>query len=94
MAELGRTIWMEYGATGYMECLAEDVPHGEHTSFPRAVQAKDGETVIFSWIEWPSRKVRDEGWEKAQNDPRMKAMKMPFDGQRMIYGGFSTMLDA
>jgi uncharacterized protein YbaA (DUF1428 family) len=58
------------------------------------VQAKDGETVIFSWVEWPSKKARDEGWEKAMKDPRMEAMKMPFDGQRMIYGGFSTLLDA
>jgi uncharacterized protein YbaA (DUF1428 family) len=50
--------------------------------------------VIFSWIEWPSKQVRDEGWDKLMKDPRMQAMKMPFDGKRMIYGGFSTMIDA
>jgi len=58
------------------------------------VQANDGETVLFSWVDWPSKQARDEGWDKAMKDPRMQAMKMPFDGQRMIYGGFSTMLDA
>ena len=94
MADKHAMILKEYGATRTVDAWGDDTPAGKVTDYQGAVQAKDGETVIFSWIEWPSRKVRDEGWEKAQNDPRMKAMKMPFDGQRMIYGGFSTMLDA
>ena len=71
-----------------------DVPAGKVTDYQGAVQARDGENVIFSWVEWPSKEARDQGWERAMKDPRMEAMKMPFDGQRMIYGGFATMLDA
>jgi uncharacterized protein YbaA (DUF1428 family) len=94
MADKHANILKEYGATRTVDAWGDDTPAGKVTDYPGAVKAKDGEAVIFSWIEWPSKKVRDEGWAKAQNDPRMKAMKMPFDGQRMIYGGFSTMLDA
>jgi len=57
------------------------------------VKASPGETVVFSWIEWPSREARDQGWKKAMDDPRMKDLKMPFDGKRMIYGGFAPLLD-
>jgi uncharacterized protein YbaA (DUF1428 family) len=97
MAELGRTLWMEYGATGYMECVADDVPYGELTSFPRAVQATDDETVIFSWITYESREKRDEINEKVMKDPRMNGYdkdNMPFDGKRMIYGGFKSFVEA
>lgn len=97
MAELGRQVWLEHGATGYMECLADDVPYGELTSFPRAVQATDEETVIFSWITYESREARDEINKKVMSDPRMNsydASNTPFDGKRMIYGGFKSFVEA
>lgn len=84
-------VWMEYGATGYVETFADDVPYGEVTSFPRAVQAKEDETVVFSWITYPDKNKRDEVLAKVMADSRIKAQfeTMPFDGKRMIYGGFS-----
>jgi uncharacterized protein YbaA (DUF1428 family) len=94
MADKHAAILKEYGATRTVDAWGDDVPDGKVTDYKRSVQAKNDETVIFSWVEWPSKQARDEGWEKAMKDPRMVDMKMPFDGQRMIYGGFSTMLDA
>jgi uncharacterized protein YbaA (DUF1428 family) len=94
MADKHAAILKEYGATRTVDAWGDDVPDGKVTDYKGAVQARGDESVIFSWVEWPSKKARDQGWEKAMNDPRMKAIKMPFDGQRMIYGGFSTMLDA
>ena len=94
MADKNAAIYKEYGATRVVDAWADDVPDGEVTDYKGAVQAAEGESVIFSWIEWPSKKARDEGWDRAMQDPRMKDMKMPFDGKRMIYGGFATMLDA
>ena len=87
-------VWREHGALEYVECIGDDVPHGKWTSFPRAVKAKDSETVIFSWIVYRSRKHRDAVLKSAMADPRMKMdmSKMPFDGKRMIYGGFKTFL--
>ena len=95
MARLGGEVWKEYGALAYVECVGDDVPYGELTSFPRAVQAKDGEIVIFSWIVYESRARRDEINAKVMADPRLKSSMtdMPFDGKRMIYGGFETFLD-
>jgi uncharacterized protein YbaA (DUF1428 family) len=87
-------VWKEYGALTYVECVADDVPYGEVTSFPRAVQAKEDEAVVFSWITYESREKRDEVNAKVMADPRIKDhdMKdMPFDGKRMIYGGFREM---
>ena len=81
------------GATRMVECWGDDVPDGKVTDFKRAVDAKDGETVVFSWIEWPSKEVRDKGSKAMMEDPEMKDMDMPFDGKRMIYGGFATLLD-
>lgn len=94
IARTAGEIWKEYGAIDYVECLADDVPYGELTSFPRAVMAKDDETVVFSWITYESRAKRDEVMAKVMEDPRLKPqMKdMPFDGKRMIFGGFETML--
>jgi uncharacterized protein YbaA (DUF1428 family) len=91
MATLGRDVWMEYGALSYMEALADDVPYGELTSFPRAVQTTDDEVVIFSFITYRDRQHRDEVNAKVMADPRMNpdAMNMPFDGKRMIFGGFT-----
>ncbi|MEJ1938917.1 DUF1428 family protein [Nostoc sp. NIES-2111] len=88
-------IWKEHGALAYVECLADDVPYGEVTSFPRAVQVQDGETVAFSWIVYRSRASRDEVVAKVMADERLKAgmQGVPFDGKRMIFGGFSPFLE-
>jgi uncharacterized protein YbaA (DUF1428 family) len=86
-------ILEEYGATRNVDAWGDDVPPGKVTDYQGAVKAKPDETIVFSWVEWPSKEARDKGWEKARNDPRMKALKMPFDGQRMIYGGFAPILD-
>jgi uncharacterized protein YbaA (DUF1428 family) len=88
-------LWREYGAMAYVECAGDDVPYGKLTSFPRAVKAKDNETVVFSWIIYKSRKQRDAINKKVMADPRLKmaGSKMPFDGTRMIYGGFKTILE-
>lgn len=84
----------EHGATGVVECWGDDVPEGKVTSFPLAVKVESGETVVFSWVTWPSRAVRDAGWAKLMADPKMQpgAMTMPFDGKRLIYGGFEVLL--
>jgi uncharacterized protein YbaA (DUF1428 family) len=89
-------LFREYGALRVVEGWGDDVPDGKITDFRRAVEAREGETIVFSWIEWPSKQVRDEAWPKLRTDPRMQPGKdkMPFDGQRMIYGGFATVLDA
>jgi len=83
-------VFKEFGALGVVDCWGDDVPPGKVTSFPLAVQCQEGETVVFSWITWPSRQARDEGWSKVMADPRTKpgAVEMPFDGKRLIYGGF------
>ena len=88
-------LFKEFGATRMVECWGDDVPDGTLTDFRRAVQAKDDEVVVFSWIEYPSKDVRDAANEKIMTDPRMKAMgeQMPFDGKRMIFGGFAPILD-
>ena len=87
-------IFKEHGATRIVECWGDDVPDGKVTDFRRAVQAEAGENVVFSWIVWPSKTVRDEGNKKIMADPRMKMMDdMPFDGKRMIIGGFSILFD-
>jgi len=88
-------VWREYGALSVLECVADDVPYGELTSFPRAVHATDDETVIFSWITYESREARDEVNKKVMADPRMagEMSDMPFDGKRLIYGGFRTLVE-
>ncbi len=87
-------IFKEYGATRIVECWGDDVPDGKVTDFKGAVKASSGENVVFSWIVWPSKQARDEGNEKMKNDPRMKMESdMPFDGKRMIMGGFEVLLD-
>ena len=89
-------VFKDYGALKVVECWGDDVPEGKVTSFSMAVQRKPEEAVVFSWIVWPSRKVRDEGMKKAMEDPRMKhdPANMPFDGQRMIFGGFEVIVEA
>lgn len=89
-------VFREHGALQVIECWGDDVPEGELTSFPMAVRCKDDETVVFSWIVWPSRDVRDRGMKKVMEDPRLQpdANPMPFDGKRLIYGGFEVLVDA
>jgi len=93
MAKLGAKIWMELGAESYVECVADDVKVGKWTSFPRAVKLKAGEVVVFSWITYKSRAARDRINAKAMKDKRLAAIGptgIPFDGKRMIFGGFKT----
>ncbi|MFT4097079.1 MAG: DUF1428 domain-containing protein [Rhodoblastus sp.] len=94
-AETAAAVFKEHGALKVVECWGDDVPDGKLTSFPLAVQRKDDESVIFSWIAWPSRAARDAGMKKAMEDPRLSPEQnpMPFDGKRMIYGGFETIVD-
>jgi uncharacterized protein YbaA (DUF1428 family) len=86
-------MFKEFGATRMVEAWGDDVPEGKVTDFQRAVKAEPSEQIVFSWIEWPSKDVRDKGMKKMMEDPRMKDMKMPFDGKRMIFGGFAPILD-
>ena len=82
-------IFKEHGLQTLVECWGEDVPDGELTSFPMAVKLQQDETVVFSWMVWPDKTTRDAGWSKIMEDPRMAELgDMPFDGKRMIYGGF------
>jgi uncharacterized protein YbaA (DUF1428 family) len=85
----------QWGANRIVECWQQDVPHGKSTDFYGAVKAKEDEEVIFSWIEYPSKIIRDEVFKRMQEDPEMKDMgkNMPFDGSRMIFGGFESILD-
>jgi uncharacterized protein YbaA (DUF1428 family) len=95
-AEMVAALFKEYGATSVVECWGDDVPEGKLTSFPMAVKCEPGEAVVFSWVAWPSRAARDDGWKKLMADPRMApgAIPMPFDGKRLIYGGFQVLLQA
>jgi uncharacterized protein YbaA (DUF1428 family) len=95
LARKAGDVWKEHGALAYVECIGDDVPYGELTSFPRAVQAKDDEIVVFSWIVYRSRGERDAINAKVMADPRLKDdnANMPFDGKRMIYGGFETFVE-
>jgi uncharacterized protein YbaA (DUF1428 family) len=98
MAKKAGKIWREYGALDYREWVADDVKVGKLTSFPRSVKLKPGETVVFSWITYKSRAQRDKINAKVMADPRLKSMmdgkSMPFDGKRMIYGGFESLVKA
>jgi uncharacterized protein YbaA (DUF1428 family) len=94
VASKALAVFKEYGATRIVECWGDDVPDGKVTDFKGAVKANAGETVVFSWIEWPSKAVRDAGNEKMRNDPRMQDMGSVFDAQRLIYGGFEVLLDS
>ena len=91
-AETAAAVFKQHGALSVVEGWGNDVPNGKVTSFPMAVKRQDDETVVFGWITWASRSARDEGMKKAMEDPRLQNVEMPFDGQRMIYGGFDVML--
>ena len=97
MARKAGKIWMEYGALEFRECIADDVKPGKLTSFPQSVNLEDGETVVFAYIVYKSREHRDEVNAKVMADPRIANMDpadMPFDGKRMVYGGFDTLVEA
>jgi len=90
-------LFKEFGALNVVECWGDDVPEGKLTSFSMAVKRAADETVVFSWITWPSREVRDAAWEKLMKDPRMQpdpSHPVPYDGKRLIYGGFQTIVEA
>ena len=89
-------LFREHGALGVVDTWGDDVPPGQLTSFPLAVKCGADETVAFGWVAWESRAARDEAWQKIMADPRMKAGAdpMPFDGKRMIYGGFEVISNA
>ena len=96
LAQSVSAVFKENGALSVVECWGDDVPEGKLTSFTMAVQRKEDESVVFSWITWPSRAVRDAGMKKAMEDPRMnpEGKPMPFDGKRMIFGGFQAIVEA
>ncbi|MEO8604194.1 MAG: DUF1428 domain-containing protein [bacterium] len=95
MAAQAAPIFQECGALQIIEAWEDDVPDGKVTDFRRAVQAEQGECVVFSWIIWPSRAARDAGNQKVMADPRMQPSgDMPFDGKRMIFGGFAPIVQA
>jgi uncharacterized protein YbaA (DUF1428 family) len=94
IAKKAGKVWMDHGALEYVECVADDVPYGKRTSFPRSVKVKPGETVVFAYIVYRSRAQRDKVMAKVMKDKRsaemMKPNAMPFDTKRMIFGGFKT----
>jgi uncharacterized protein YbaA (DUF1428 family) len=96
IAEHSAVYFKEYGALSVVECVGDDTPYGEVTSFPRAVQLGDDEIVVFSWITYPSKEVRDAAQKRMMEDPRMEAAAkdMPVDGKRMIFGGFVARVEA
>ncbi|HEX8486129.1 DUF1428 domain-containing protein [Sphingomonas sp.] len=94
-AALGAGVLKEHGATRIVEAWEDDVPDGTVTDFRRSVQIAEGERVVFSWIEWPDKATRDQGMAKVMEDPRMQPgdTPFPFDGKRMIFGGFEAIVD-
>lgn len=95
-AKQAGAVFKRHGALAMVEAWGDDVPEGEVTSFTMAVQRAEDETVVFSWIIWPSREARDTGWENVMADPEMHTAEMsnmPFDGKRMIYGGFAPIVE-
>ena len=97
LAKKAGKIWLEHGALQYTECVADDVKPGKTTSFPQAVKLKEGEVVVFSWIVYKNRRDRDRINKLVMADPRLEAMMdpkaMPFDGKRMFWGGFKTIVE-
>jgi uncharacterized protein YbaA (DUF1428 family) len=97
MAQKAGKVWRDHGALEYIECVADDVKSGKHTSFPQSVKLKPGETVVFAYIVFKSRAHRDRVNAKVMKDPRLANMMdpkaLPFDGKRMFWGGFKTLVD-
>jgi uncharacterized protein YbaA (DUF1428 family) len=94
LAAQAAAIFKEHGALRIVECWGDDVPDGKVTDFKRAVKAEPGESIVFSWIVYPSKAVRDAANKKIMSDPRLARTDMPFDGKRLIYGGFELLLDS
>jgi uncharacterized protein YbaA (DUF1428 family) len=98
MARKASKVWRDHGALQYVEAVADDVKPGKHTSFPQSVKLKAGETVVFAWIVYKSRRDRDRINAKVMKDPRLASMMdpkaLPFDGKRMFWGGFKTFVEA
>lgn len=96
LAEKASQVFRDHGATRVVEAWGDNVPDGKVTDFARAAHKQDGETVVFSWVEWPSKEARVAGWEKVMADERMQpdGSEVPFDGKRMIYGGFAPIVEA
>jgi uncharacterized protein YbaA (DUF1428 family) len=93
MAEASWPIFRDHGCLASYETWGVDVPDGKVTSFPMAVKLQEGETVVFSWMEWPDRETAERGFEAVMKDPRMEGMgEMPFDGMRMMWGGFEPLV--
>ncbi len=93
-ARMAAAVFHDHGALRVVETWGDDVPEGKLTDFRRAVALAPGETVVVGWIEWPDKAARDAAWPTIMADPRMAGEAMPFDGKRMIHGGFETLLDA
>ena len=85
-------FFKKYGARKLVECWGDDIKEGETTSFPKAVKCREDETVVFSWVVWPSKVIRDKGMKEMFEDPEVQEMNMPFDTSRLIYGGFEVLL--
>ncbi len=93
LASMCAGIFKEYGALRVVECWGDDVPPGKLTSFPMAVKCEAEESVVFSWVEWPSKQMRDEGTQKFMADPRLSGCDAVFDAKRMIFGGFQAIVE-
>ena len=93
-AEVAWPLFQRHGALKQVEAWGEHIEDGKTTDFKRAVKLEDGEQVVFSWIIWPDRATADAAWEKMQDDPAMKDFDMPFDGKRMMWGGFETVFES
>lgn len=89
-AKISASVFKDHGALSVVDTWGDDVPEGDITSFHTAVKREEGESVVFSWVTWPSKEARNKGWQAIMDDPRMdeKQNPMPFDGKRLIYGGF------
>jgi len=96
LSQKASEVFRDYGATRVVEAWADDVPDGKVTDYSRAAHKKDGEAIVYSWVEWPDKDARTRGWEKMMADERMKhdPDDTPFDGTRMIYGGFAPIVEA
>lgn len=92
-AQASAPLFKEYGALEQVECWGDDIPGGETTSFPLAVKLQPGEAVVFSWLRWPDKATADAAWLKMMDDPRFTDMDMPFDGKRMMWGGFEVVFE-
>ena len=94
VAETAARVFVKHGATHVLEAWGDDVPEGKVTDFRMAVKAEAGESVVFSWITWPSKEARDRGMQASMEDLKATMSDMPFDGRRMIFGGFRTIVEA